>query len=180
MAHTPPNLWAQHSWEQKTIHHPTTITVNTLQPFAGHTQHYLSNEKKPGWLDYIGDYTYIGDYFTTHYKDPYEPTSISWTVGSFFFSLLTWRCFLFFDADPRWSTRSTEAPNFDFLGSRWYVFFVGFGGMKPWNSGRFHLWKLGKYCSWRMKFWRKKRWFSYYHSPLRSMWASFGLVNGEF
>ena len=164
MAHTPPNLWAQHSWEQKTIHHPTTITVNTLQPFAGHTQHYLSNEKKPGWLDYIGDYTYIGDYFTTHYKDPYEPTSISWTVGSFFFRCSLGVVFVF-DADPRWSTRSTEAPNFDFLGSRWYVFLL------VWWYETLKLGKISSCGTWEILFLtheilKKKRWFSYYHSPL--------------
>ena len=33
---------------------------------------HLSNEKKPGCLGYIGDYTIhlFGDYFINHYKDP--------------------------------------------------------------------------------------------------------------
>ena len=48
--------------------------------------------------------------------------------------------------------------------------------------------KLGKISSvetWERLFlthdiFKKHLWFSYYHSPLRFMWASFGLVNGEF
>ncbi len=47
----------------------------------------VSHEKKPSWLGYIGDYTipsYIG-IITNHYKDPYQPTSISWKVGPGFF-----------------------------------------------------------------------------------------------
>ena len=33
----------------------------------------VSNEKNPGWLGYIGDYTtqLYRDYFINHYKDPY-------------------------------------------------------------------------------------------------------------
>ena len=34
---------------------------------------YMSHEKNPGWLDYIGDYTtqLYRDYFINHCKDPY-------------------------------------------------------------------------------------------------------------
>ena len=33
----------------------------------------MSNEKEPGWLGYIGDYTtqLYRDYFINHCKDPY-------------------------------------------------------------------------------------------------------------
>ena len=54
----------------------------------------MSNEKDPGCLVYIGDYT--TQLYREHNKplyDPYEPTSISWKVGGFF-SWLRWFLFL--------------------------------------------------------------------------------------
>ena len=42
---------------------------------------------KPGWLGYIGDEilpSFLG-IIIKHYKDPYEPTCISWKVGGLFF-----------------------------------------------------------------------------------------------
>ena len=45
-----------------------------------------SNEKNPGWLGYIGDYTtqLYRDYFINHYKDPYKPSSIMESRKVFF------------------------------------------------------------------------------------------------
>ena len=52
-------------------------------------------KRPPGWLGYTGDEilsSYIGIVndmiITNHCKDPYEPTSISWNVGVFFFAWL--------------------------------------------------------------------------------------------
>ena len=47
----------------------------------------MRNEKNPGYLLYIGDYTtqLYGDYFINHYKDPYQTTRIQWKVGPGFF-----------------------------------------------------------------------------------------------
>ena len=48
----------------------------------------MSNEKKPGWLGCIGDYTthLCGDYNIPLFLDPYSPTRIQWKVsGRVFF-----------------------------------------------------------------------------------------------
>ena len=47
---------------------------------------HVSNEKNPGCLDCIGDYTtqYMA-IFTSQYKDPYKPTSIMESRSFFFF-----------------------------------------------------------------------------------------------
>ena len=59
-------------------------TTQMIQEFL-HKQ--VSNEKRaPGWLDYIGDEilpSYIG-IIISHYKDPYEPTSIMESKRFFF------------------------------------------------------------------------------------------------
>ena len=44
---------------------------------------HLSSVQNPGWLGYIRDEklpSYIG-IILSHYKDPYQPTSISWNVN---------------------------------------------------------------------------------------------------
>lgn len=46
----------------------------------------MSNERKPGYLLYIGDYTTVPNYVgTIIYNDPYEPIRIQWNVIYVFF-----------------------------------------------------------------------------------------------
>ena len=44
---------------------------------------YMSNEKSPGCLRYIGDYTTVM-WGLNHYKDPYQTTRIQLKMKGFF------------------------------------------------------------------------------------------------
>ena len=48
------------------------------------TSFHMSNEKNPGWLGYIGDYTTQLGIIINHYKDPYYTTSIMESHKGFF------------------------------------------------------------------------------------------------